>query len=85
MTPDMKTPGVYTAAPLLAGVRALEKEPEPTLQVIRGAVLLDAADCRSVQGAALEHCGRTRRPMAILALPRGWQSWADPDPVQAGG
>lgn len=71
-----------SAAPLLAGVQALEKEPEPALLVIPDAVLLDAADCLGVQRAALEHCGRTRRRMAILDLHRGWLPRADPDPVQ---
>lgn len=79
--------GDYAGAPradeLLQGIEVLEEEHEPALVVIPDAVLLDPEDCRSVQRAVLEHCGRTRRRMAILDIPRGWLPRVGTDPVDA--
>lgn len=54
------------------GITALLKEQEPTMLVVPDAVLLEAADCGSVQQAMLKHCGAdTRSRFAILDVHGG--------------
>ncbi|MBK6265137.1 phage tail sheath family protein [Marivirga sp. S37H4] len=49
------------------GIKTLLKEPEPTMLVIPDAVLLEKADCYSLQQAMLQHCGLDMRSrVAIL-------------------
>jgi uncharacterized protein len=80
--------GDYSAAPdgarIMEGIEALKKEQEPTMVVIPDAVLLDAANCGSVQSAALMHCGddRIRSRVAILDIHKGYLPRATPDPVK---
>ena len=62
------------AAALLAGLKALEHDPTPTLVVIPEAVLLSPAECQRVQTAMLRHCdaeGRNR--FAILDIRDGYR------------
>jgi hypothetical protein len=57
------------------GIQALLKETEPTMVVIPDAVLLEEADCQSVQQAMLKHCGAdTRSRFAILDVYDGFKS-----------
>ncbi len=61
------------APKLSAGIKALEKEQEPTMVVIPEAVkLLAVDDCIAVQQAALSHCGITmRNRFAVLDIHGG--------------
>jgi len=79
--------GDYGAAPdgaqIMEGIEALKKEQEPTMVVIPDAVLLDAANCGSVQTAALKHCGYDMKSrVAILDIHKGYLPRATPDPVK---
>ncbi|WP_236892626.1 phage tail sheath family protein [Desulfoluna limicola] len=61
------------------GIEELIKEQEPTMVVIPEAVLLNEADCTSVQQAALQHCGgEMRNRMAILDVYDGYKDRNDP-------
>jgi uncharacterized protein len=78
--------GDYGDAPdaekLMGGIEALKKEQEPTMVVLPDAVLLSAANCATVQQAALKHCGgEMRSRVAILDVHRGYLERGDPDPV----
>jgi phage tail sheath protein FI len=56
------------------GIQALLKETEPTILVVADAVLLDEAECSSVQQAMLKHCGAdTRSRFAVLDVWGGFQ------------
>lgn len=48
------------------GIRTLLKEPEPTMLVIPDAVLLEEADCNSLQQAMLQHCGLDMKSRVAL-------------------
>ncbi|MEM6830090.1 MAG: phage tail sheath C-terminal domain-containing protein [Bacteroidota bacterium] len=48
------------------GIKALLKEPEPTMLVIPDAVLLEEADCFSLQQAMLMHCGNDMKDRVAL-------------------
>lgn len=66
------------------GIRTLLKEPEPTMLVIPDAVLLEEADCYSLQQAMLQHCGLDmRNRVAILDVYNGNQerTMADDDVI----
>ena len=54
------------------GIAALLEELEPTMLVLPDAVLLPAAECRSVQEEALRHCAATRKRIAILDIHGGY-------------
>lgn len=57
------------------GITALLKEQEPTLLVVPDAVLLDEADCATVQQAMIKHCGAdTRSRFAILDVWEGYKA-----------
>lgn len=54
------------------GIKTLLKEPEPTMLVIPDAVLLEEAECYSLQQAMLQHCGLDmRNRVAILDVYNG--------------
>ena len=56
------------------GIRALLKEAEPTMLVIPDAVLLEQADCYSLQQKMLLHCGvDMRNRVAILDIYNGFK------------
>lgn len=56
------------------GLLSLEKDLEPTILVIPEAVLLSEADCYSIQGAMLSHCGyKMKNRFAILDVYNGYQ------------
>lgn len=60
---------------LTAGIAALSADLEATLVVIPEAVsLTDAAQCLSVQQAAIDHCGKMGNRMAILDVYNGDKS-----------
>jgi Bacteriophage tail sheath protein len=54
------------------GIDALLKEQEPTMLVFPDAVLMSAADCKTVQEAAVSHCTATQSRFAILDVHRGF-------------
>ena len=54
------------------GIEALLKEQEPTMLVFPDAVLLSAADCRTVQEKAVQHCVATQSRVTILDVYRGY-------------
>jgi hypothetical protein len=57
------------------GITSLLKETEPTMLVIPDAVLLEQADCYTVQQAMLKHCGAdTRSRFAILDVHDGFKA-----------
>lgn len=57
------------------GITSLLKEQEPTLVVVPDAVLLEEADCASVQQAMIKHCGAdTRSRFAILDVWEGYKA-----------
>jgi len=63
-----------------APLRALAKEPEPTLIVVPDAMLLsDAGDARNVAEQVLAHCGAMQNRIAILDVYRGDQRRSDDD------
>ncbi len=75
--------GDYAAAvtrqPLEDGLLPLIKEQEPTMVLVPEAVLLEPADCYSLQQAVLKHCGyEMRNRVAILDVPNGWRDTRDP-------
>ncbi|MFT4735511.1 MAG: phage tail sheath protein FI, partial [Arcticibacterium sp.] len=58
-----------------SGIPTLLKFPEPTMLVIPDAVLLEEADCSSLQQAMLMHCGKdTKSRIALLDVFNGDQS-----------
>ncbi|MEM6724400.1 MAG: phage tail sheath family protein, partial [Bacteroidota bacterium] len=68
------------------GLVTILKEPEPTLVVIPDAVLLEQADCSSLQQAMLNHCGlETKSRFAVLDVHDGYKArtMADDDVVTA--
>lgn len=72
------------APALTAAIGTLVKEQEPTIVVIPEAILLEDANCVSVQQAALQHCGdKMRNRIAILDIHKGYRDRkdiaADPD------
>ncbi len=59
---------------VLIGINTLLKEPEPTMVVIPDAVLLEEADCYSLQQLMIQHCGLTMRSrVAILDVHGGYK------------
>jgi phage tail sheath protein FI len=57
-----------------SGIPTLLKYPEPTMLVIPDAVLLEEADCNSLQQAMLMHCGKdTKSRIALLDIYNGDQ------------
>ncbi|MDN3689785.1 phage tail sheath family protein [Cyclobacterium jeungdonense] len=67
------------AASLMAGLQALEQEPEPSLVLVPDAVSLDTAEafyslCRKV----IAHCGQMRSRMAILDVYQGYNALQNP-------
>ncbi len=57
-----------------SGIPTLLKYPEPTMLVIPDAVLLEEADCNSLQQAMLMHCGKdTKSRVALLDVFNGDQ------------
>ena len=64
---------------LMGGIDQLIKEQEPTMVVIPEVVLLDEANCISVQQAALAHCGeKMKNRFAILDIYDGYKDRQDP-------
>jgi len=66
------------------GIKTLLKEPEPTMLVIPDAVLLEEAECYSLQQAMLQHCGLDMKSrVAILDVYDGdkERTMADDDVV----
>jgi hypothetical protein len=64
---------------LMAGIDLLIKEQEPTMVVIPDVVLLDEANCISVQQAMLAHCGeKMKNRFAILDVWGGYKDRQDP-------
>ena len=61
---------------LLAGLRALEQESEPTIVVVPDATLLTSADHALLNQATLQHCGNMRSRIALFDV-RGADA---PDP-----
>lgn len=56
------------------GITVLKKYPEPTMLVIPDAVLLNRADCGTLQQQMLSHCGHDMRSrLAILDIHDGYQ------------
>jgi len=67
------------AKKLTDGIDTLIREQEPTMVVVPDAVLLDQADCISVQQAALAHCGgKMKNRIAILDVWGGYKDRQDP-------
>lgn len=68
-------------AKLEAGILPLIKEQEPTMLVIPEAVNLEeAADCYSLQGAMLKHCGyEMKNRVALFDIYNGFKDRKDPD------
>lgn len=59
---------------ILLGITALKRYPEPTMLVIPDAVLLEQADCFSLQQDMLIHCGQDMRSrVAILDVFNGFK------------
>jgi phage tail sheath protein FI len=67
------------------GIHTLLKEQEPTMVVIPDAMLLEAAECYSVQQAMLMHCGKMQSRVAVLDVHNGYQerTLADDDVINA--
>ncbi|UII27387.1 phage tail sheath family protein [Fulvivirga maritima] len=66
------------------GIRTLLKEPEPTMLVIPDAVLLEEADCYSLQQDMLQHCGfEMKSRVALLDIYGGHKerTMADDDVI----
>ena len=64
---------------LMNGIGLLIKEQEPTMVVIPDVMLLDKADCITVQQAALAHCGnKMKNRVAILDVWGGYRDRQDP-------
>jgi phage tail sheath protein FI len=66
------------------GIKTLLKEQEPTMVVIPDAVLLEEADCFTLQQAMLMHCGNDMRSrVAILDVYNGYlaRTMADDDVI----
>lgn len=64
---------------ITAGIDMLLKEQEPTMLVVPEAVHLSAADCTTVQTAALMHCGlKMRNRVALLDIYDGYKDRQDP-------
>lgn len=58
----------------LGGLASLQKEREPTIVCVPDAMLLEAADCYSLQKEVLSHCGTTmKNRMAILDIHDGYK------------
>ncbi|WP_417910179.1 phage tail sheath family protein [Candidatus Electronema sp. PJ] len=67
-------------AKLQNGIQQLVREQEPTMVVIPDAVLLDKANCISVQQDMLAHCGgKMKNRFAILDVYNGWKPRQHPD------
>ncbi len=68
---------------LVAGIKALEKEQEPTMIVVPDAVRLQEQDFKDVQTAALDQCAKLGSRFAILDVWAGDQDVL-PNPLPAG-
>lgn len=68
----------FSASPFEAGIKKLEKETEPTMLVIPDAVLLDDADCYSLQQQMLMHCGVQQNRVSVLDVIHGDRGLDDP-------
>ncbi|MBN2527983.1 MAG: phage tail sheath family protein [Deltaproteobacteria bacterium] len=66
------------APSLIAGIGELIREQEPTMVVVPDAVLLDDANCISVQQAALAHCNKMKNRFSILDVWGGFKDRQDP-------
>jgi hypothetical protein len=74
--------GDYTqkveAKGLTKGIELLVKEQEPTMVIMPEAILLDHANCTSVQQAALQHCGdKMKNRITILDIHKGYKDRKD--------
>ena len=66
---------------LMKGIDLLIKEQEPTMVVIPETVILDRQNSKSVQQAALSHCGeKMKSRVAILDIWKGYLDRQAPDP-----
>jgi phage tail sheath protein FI len=64
---------------MMAGIKTLTKEQEPTMVLFPDAVSLNQADCNSVHQAALTHCGeKMKNRFAVLDVWGGERDRADP-------
>jgi uncharacterized protein len=72
VTPDI------SMDPFITGLKTLEKEMEPTMIVTPDALLLDAANCYSLQQQVLNHCGVQKNRVAILDVYNGFKGLDDP-------
>lgn len=71
--------GDVEADKLMKGIDLLIKEQEPTMVVIPDAMLLDKADCITVQQASLAHCGgKMKNRVSILDVWGGYRDRQDP-------
>jgi len=67
------------AASLIAGLGALDREPEPSLVLVPDAVSLDTADAfYSVCRQVIAHCGQMKNRMAILDVYQGYKALQNP-------
>ncbi|WP_439482635.1 phage tail sheath C-terminal domain-containing protein [Cyclobacterium plantarum] len=66
-------------ARLLAGLQALEQEPEPSLVLVPDAVSLGTAEAfYSISRKVIAHCGKMRNRMAILDVYQGYKAFQNP-------
>jgi phage tail sheath protein FI len=64
---------------MAAGIELLVKEQEPTMVVIPDAMLLDPANCITLQQASLAHCGgKMKNRVSVLDVYNGFQDRQDP-------
>ncbi len=71
-----------TADAIIAGIDALETEPEPTILVVPEAVMLPQEACYRVQQSMLSHCAAIQNRIAILDVWDGYRERSDaPDVV----
>lgn len=67
------------AASLMAGLQALEQEPEPTLVLLPDAVSLDTAEAfYSLSRKVIAHCTQMGNRMAILDVYQGYKALQNP-------
>jgi hypothetical protein len=68
---------------LIAAIKLLEKEQEPTLVLVPDAVsLANANECADVQNEVLDHCSQMQNRFAILDIYDGFKDLSgDPNPV----
>lgn len=74
--------GAKAAADFVGGLKAAEREMEPSIVVAPDAALLPYADWKTVAQAMVAHCATVQSRIAIVDVHRGWAAMDTPmDPV----